>query len=167
MCLCNICSGINYSQLGASMTTTDEAAIAAVFRRLEQTWAHADATGFGELFTADCTYTTWFGTAYQGREEVVESHRVLWSRFLKGSRLVGEDVSVRFLTPDVAVVTGRGDVYTGRPPRRLSKVQTYTLVREADGRWRIAAFQNTKRRPLLEAISFQTEPRLIPAARKR
>ena len=148
-------------------TTTDEAAIAAVFRRLEQTWAHADATGFGELFTVDCTYTTWVGTAYQGREEVAESHRVLWSRFLKGSRLVGEDVSVRFLTPDVAVVTSRGDVYTGRRPRRLSKVQTYTLVREADGRWRIAAFQNTKRRPLLEKISFRTEPRLIPATRKR
>ncbi|WP_460917032.1 SgcJ/EcaC family oxidoreductase [Plantactinospora veratri] len=53
---------------------------------------------------------------------------------------------IRFLGPDTAVLTGRGDTYKGRRPRRLGKVQTYLLVREEDGRWRIAAFHNTKRR---------------------
>ncbi|MFF5532961.1 hypothetical protein ACFY71_10815 [Streptomyces cinerochromogenes] len=62
------------------------------------------------------------------------------------------------------MVTGRGDTYKGSRPRRLGKVQTYTLVREADGEWRIAAFQNTKRRPLMEAVSFRFAPGLVPAA---
>jgi len=149
-------------------TATDQAAVTDLFRRLEQTWAAKDADGYGSLFTTDCTYTTWVGTAYQGRREIVQSHRALWQRFLKGTRLAGHRFeSVRFLTADVAVVTSRGDVYKGKRPRKLSKVQTCTVVREADGRWRIAALHNTKRHPLMEAISFRTEPRLIPGSLRR
>lgn len=40
-------------------------------------------------------------------------------------------------------------------------------MREADGERRIAAFRNTKRKPLLEAISFRTAPGLVPAAQKQ
>ncbi|MEU5959036.1 hypothetical protein [Streptomyces sp. NPDC047525] len=46
------------------------------------------------------------------------------------------------------------------------RVQTYTLVREQDGQWRIAAFHNTKRKPLMEAISFKAAPALVPASQK-
>lgn len=148
-------------------TATDRVAITGLFQQLEQMWADADADGYGALFTTDCTYTTWVGTAYQGRQDVIESHRALWRRFLRGTRLAGENVSVRFVTADVAVVTSRGDVYKGKRPKRLSKVQTCTVVREADRQWRIAAFHNTKRHPLMEAVSFKTEPRLIPASLKR
>lgn len=35
-----------------------------------------------------------------------------------------------------------------------------------DSRWRIAVFHNTKRKPLMEAISFKTAPGLIPAAQR-
>jgi len=59
------------------------------------------------------------------------------------------------------VLTSSGDTYKGGRPERLGKVQTFTIVRRPDGAWRIAAFQNTKRRPLLEELSF----RLAPAAR--
>lgn len=148
-------------------TTTDQAAITDLIRRLEQPWADADADGYGSLFTADCTYTTWVGTVYQGRHEVIESHRALWRWFLKGTRLASEPVSLRFVTADVVVFTSRGDVYKGKRPKRLSKVQTFTVLREADGQWRIGAFHNTKRHRLMEAISFKTEPRLIPASLKR
>jgi len=64
------------------------------------------------------------------------------------------------------MVTSRGDTYKGSRPKKLTKIQTYAVVREADGQWRIAAFQNTKRKPLLEAISFRTAPGLILAAQK-
>jgi ketosteroid isomerase-like protein len=63
----------------------------------------------------------------------------------------------------MAVLTGRGDTYKGPTPKKLRKVQTYVLVRQADGSWRIAAFHNTKRRPLLEAITFRSGPGLVPA----
>lgn len=50
----------------------------------------------------------------------------------------------------------------GGKARRLGKVQTYVLVRESDGRWRIAAFQNTKHRRLAEAVSFRFAPGTRP-----
>lgn len=144
--------------------TADRAAIADVFAQLEEAWSRADAAAYGALFTEDCTYTIWVGTQYRGRRAVVESHQALWSRFLKGTKLAGEIVSVDFPAPDVAILLSRGDVHKGaKRPRKLTKVQTTTLVRQADGAWRIAAFHNTKRKALMEAISFRTEPRLKPS----
>jgi|UPI00082E89BB uncharacterized protein (TIGR02246 family) len=147
-------------------TQDDTAAITGVMTRLKETWARHDADAYGSLFTQDATYITFVGTYYSGRAEIVSSHRILFAKYLKGTKLADEIVDIRFYGPDTAVVTGRGDTYKGgRAPGKPSKVQTLTFVREADGQWRIAAFHNTQRKPLLEAISFMTSPGLIPAAR--
>lgn len=85
-------------------------------------------------------------------------------KFLRGTTLADEITDVRFIGPDTAIVTSRGDV---RKPGRggsLGKVQTYVLVREPDDAWRIAAFQNTKHRSLAEAVSFRFAPDLRPTA---
>ncbi|MEV5203444.1 SgcJ/EcaC family oxidoreductase [Streptomyces sp. NPDC053720] len=150
------------------MTTTEEtAAVRAVIASLIDAWQRHDAQAYGARFTVDATYITFVGTYYQGRAAIVESHRTLFEKHLKGTRLAGEVLDIRFYGPDMAVVTGRGDTYKGSRPQKLTKIQTYTLVREADGEWRIAAFHNTKRKPLLEAISFRTAPGLIPAAARK
>jgi uncharacterized protein (TIGR02246 family) len=144
----------------------ERAAVLAVLDALAEAWARHDADAYGALFTEDAAYVTFVGTHYQGRREIAESHRVLFAKYLKGTRLVGEVDDVRFPAPDTAVVVGRGDVHKGRPPRRLTKVQTTVLVRGADGRWLVASFHNTKRKPLLEAVSFRSAPALVPAARR-
>ncbi|GGS53719.1 SgcJ/EcaC family oxidoreductase [Streptomyces cinerochromogenes] len=146
--------------------THDHAAVTAVLDALVAAWNRHDADAYGRLFTEDASYATYVGTLYQGRQDITESHRVLFTTFLKDTLLADEVVGVRLLGPDTAVVTGRGDTYKGSRPRRLGKVQTYTLVREADGAWRIAAFHNTKRRPLMEAVSFRFAPGLVPAANR-
>ncbi|KMS85207.1 MULTISPECIES: SgcJ/EcaC family oxidoreductase [Streptomyces] len=145
-------------------TSHDTTAVTAVLDALVAAWNEHDADAYGRLFTEDATYATYVGTLYQGRRDITESHRVLFTTFLKDTRLADEVVGIRFLGPDTAVVSGRGDTYKGRRPRRLGKVQTYTLTREADGAWRIAAFHNTKRKPLTEAVSFRFAPGLVPAA---
>ncbi|MFI6429352.1 SgcJ/EcaC family oxidoreductase [Rhodococcus oryzae] len=145
-------------------TTEDRAAIDQAIDALVDAWGRHDADAYGAQFTDDATYVTYVGTYYRGRVDIVESHRVLFDKFVKGTRLADRVLDVRFLGADAAVVTGRGDTYKGDPPTKLSKVQTYAMVREADGRWRIAAFHNTKRRPLMERISFRTAPGLVPAA---
>ncbi|MFF4713448.1 SgcJ/EcaC family oxidoreductase [Streptomyces eurythermus] len=94
----------------------------------------------------------------------MDSHRPLFTTFFKGTRLADEVLAVRFHGPDVAVVNGRGDTFKGKRPRKLTRIQTYTLVRQEDGRWRIAAFHNTKRKPLMESISHRFAPGLAPAA---
>ena len=82
--------------------------------------------------------------------------------FLKGTRLASQTISIQFFGADVAVALTRGDTYRKRP-RGLRKVQTFTLVRQGDGRWKIAAFQNTMRKPLMEAISFRFKPASKPS----
>lgn len=143
----------------------DRKAIEDLMRAMEDAWGAHDADAYGATFTADATYTTWVGTVYTGRDDIAGSHRVLWRKFLKGSTLHGETTGVRFLAPDVAVLTSRGAVGRGgRRPKKLDKVQTYTLVREDDGRWRVAAFHNTKHKAVGEAISFMFAAGLKPQA---
>jgi uncharacterized protein (TIGR02246 family) len=148
-------------------TTQDVAAITSVLGDLVAAWERHDAEAYGELFTEDATYVTFVGTYYQGRQDIVDSHRALFATFLKGTRLADEVLAIRFHGPDTAVVNGRGDTYKGKRPRKLTKIQTYTLVRQGDGSWRIAAFHNTRRRPLMESVSYRFSPGVIPAAEKQ
>ncbi|GGJ24232.1 SgcJ/EcaC family oxidoreductase [Streptomyces brasiliensis] len=147
-----------------STTAHDVAAVTSVLKELVAAWERHDADAYGELFTEDATYITYAGTFYQGRRDIVDSHRILFTTFLKGTKLADETLAIRFHGPDMAVVNGRGDTFKGKQPRKLTKIQTYTLVRQNDGRWRIAAFHNTKRKPLMESISHRLAPGLTPAA---
>lgn len=150
-----------------SGTREDRDAITQVMDRLHQAWARHDADAYGGLFTPDASYVTFVGTCYSGRDDIINSHRILFRKYLKGTKLAGEITDIRFHGPDTAIVVGRGDTYKGRhAPRKPSKVQTLTFVREADGQWRIAAFHNTQRKALMEAISFKTTPGLIPTAQR-
>ncbi|MEU5087652.1 SgcJ/EcaC family oxidoreductase [Streptomyces sp. NPDC021356] len=72
-------------------------------------WGRQDAEAYGELFTEDATYLTCVGSFYQGRRDIVESHRTLFTTFLKGTELADDVLGIRFHGPDLAVVNGRGD----------------------------------------------------------
>ncbi|MEV6157561.1 hypothetical protein AB0L53_45215 [Nonomuraea sp. NPDC052129] len=74
-----------------------------------------------------------------------------------------EILEIRRYGADTAVVVTRGEVVKGAP-KKLGKLATYTLVREADGQWRIAAVQKTKHKGLMEAVSFKFQPATKPAA---
>ncbi|MFI5760722.1 SgcJ/EcaC family oxidoreductase [Streptomyces sp. NPDC051563] len=151
---------------GTGTGTGDRDAVCAVLASLAGAWGAADADAYGALFTRDATYTTYVGTHYQGRGDITEAHRALFGGFVKGTKLADSVLGIRFLGPDAAVVTSRGDTYEGGRPAELSKVQTYTLTRESDGRWRIAAFQNTQRQPVMERASFLLSPGTVPGAEK-
>ncbi|MFG1797462.1 SgcJ/EcaC family oxidoreductase [Nocardia sp. NPDC049149] len=134
---------------------------------LTAAWGRGDADAYGRIFTENATYTSYVGTHYQGRTDLTEGHRALFSGFLKGTELADSYLDIRFYGPDTAVVTSRGDTYKGerKSPSELSKTQTYTLVR-TDGRWQIAAFHNTKRQNVMERISFLFAPDTRPAAER-
>lgn len=144
------------------MHQTETPAVAAVIDSLADAWARGDADAYGAHFTEDASYVTFAGTRYRGRRDIVVAHRALFAGLLSGTKLASEPPEVRFLDPDVAVLVAGGDTYKSAPPRTLTKVQTYTLVRD-DGRWLVAAFHNTRRKPLLERMSF----RLAPGSRPR
>ncbi|MFK0255127.1 hypothetical protein [Streptomyces sp. NPDC090445] len=80
----------------------------------------------------------------------------------------GPGLDMRFLGKDVVVLTGRGDDHKGSKPalKELTKVQTYTLVRDTDGVWRIAAFHNTERQSVMERFPFLYSPATAPKAER-
>ncbi|MFF4116303.1 SgcJ/EcaC family oxidoreductase [Streptomyces sp. NPDC001714] len=146
-----------------SARETDAAEIRALLERSAAAWNRGDGTAYGEQFTVNATDVTYAGTVYHGGPEIGRAHQALFDSFLKGTELTVEVIDLRFHGQDTAVVVARGEVHKGRP-KRLGKLATYTVTREADGRWRIAAVQKTQRKRLLEALSFRLQPATRPAA---
>ncbi|MFG2879481.1 SgcJ/EcaC family oxidoreductase [Streptomyces sp. NPDC048337] len=152
----------------ADAPRADGEAVCATLDALTAAWGAGDADAYGLQFTENGTYTTYIGTHYEGRADITAGHRALFADFVKGSKLAATYLDMRFLGKDVVLLTGRGDDYTGGRPAaaELSKVQTYTLVRDTDGTWRIAAFHNTRRQNVMERFSFLYSPRTAPKAEK-
>ncbi|NKY46876.1 SgcJ/EcaC family oxidoreductase [Nocardia cerradoensis] len=145
-------------------TTTDTTAIRALIERSRDAWNRGDGAAYGACFTADATDVTYLGSVYHGGTEIGGAHQALFDSFLKGTRLTVDIVEIRRYGSDTAVVVTRGESSKGRP-KKLGKLATYTVVREADGEWRIAAVQKTQRKTLMEALTFRMQPATRPAAR--
>jgi uncharacterized protein (TIGR02246 family) len=128
----------------------DETAIRALVRHLEDSWNANDGHRYAAAFTEDCDYIAFDGTYLKGRQANAAHHQALFESVLRQTRLTFENVTVRFVAPTVAIMHGYGSVLmpwqATVTPRRLS-LQTYVIVREGDT-WRIAAFQNSRVRPL-------------------
>jgi uncharacterized protein (TIGR02246 family) len=126
--------------------TPDVSAISALLQELLDGWNRGSGTAFAAPFTEDADFVAFDGTHYKGRSTIASSHQVLFDQWLKGTRLVGKVRSVRFLTPEVALMHAiGGTVMAGQSdlePERNS-VQTMVVTRQ-NGAWRIATFQNSR-----------------------
>lgn len=131
----------------------DEEAIRALLDQQVKGWAAGDPVAYASVFTADADYITFLGSRYRGRDAIAASYVPLFRRVVKGTRLLIEITDVRFLTPDVALVHATASVVKGarRRNRRNARVNTSVAVRR-DGRWQLAASQNTTHRRLAEAL---------------
>jgi uncharacterized protein (TIGR02246 family) len=126
-----------------------EREIRAIVDRMFDAWGRGDAVAYHADLTDDADYVAFDGSR-RGKADSIRSHENLFRTVLYGSRLTGEVESIRFVTPDVAVVHLTGSVVEGwrqkMRRRRLSR-QTMVVVRR-DGRWQVTAFHNTRVRPL-------------------
>lgn len=153
------------SALDPGATTEVRSGVCTAIEGLTQAWAEHDGQVYGEGFTENATYTTFAGTYYSGRQDIADSHVALFDGVLEGTRLADAYLGLQVITEDVAILTTRGDRYEGDDPGALTKVQTYTVVREDDA-WRVAAFQNTERNEMMERIQFLWMPGTRPAAER-
>ena len=127
----------------------DEREIRAIIDHMFDAWGHGDAVAYHADLTDDADYVAFDGSR-RNKADSIRSHENLFRTVLYGSRLTGEVESVRFVTPDVAVVHLTGSVVEGwrqRMRRRRLLRQTMVVVRR-DGRWQVTAFHNTRVRPL-------------------
>ena len=128
----------------------DEASVRALYEQLMAGWNQGSAEAFAAPFCDDGDLVGFDGTHLRGRAQIVAFHAPLFDKWLKGTRLVGKVRSVRFLGPDVALMHAVGGTLMrgqSQAARDRDSVQTLVAVRR-DGRWGLAAFQNTRLRPM-------------------
>ncbi len=136
--------------LEQQMSSTDEPAVRALYQRAMDGWNQGSGAAFAEPMAGDVDFVAFDGEQFKGKEALVRFHDPLFKTHLKGTRLVGEVTSVRFLSPTVALMHARGGTImpgeSKASPARDS-IQTMVAVKGENG-WSLAAFQNTRVRPI-------------------
>lgn len=138
------------NQADSAPYTEDMEALHRLLQALIDAWAAGDADAYADLFTEDAAYIGFDGVTQAGRAAIAETHRPLFGKWIKGSRLIGNPPNIRFLAPDVALIHSQGDtVLAGKatPEPERESVQTLVAVKQ-DGIWRFTAFHNTRLRPI-------------------
>ncbi len=128
---------------GHPLTQADaDSAADRILTAYREAWDAGDADAFGALFTAEATYVIFLGDALIGRQAITENHRDVFTKWQAGTKLRVEPIAVQPLGSDAVSVLTAGGIDTNPDAIVLDKLQTFTLVRTAEG-WRIAAFHNT------------------------
>ena len=137
------------------MNPADEAAVRGLYRELMDGWNRGSGDAFAAAFTEDGDLVAFDGTHFEGREEIAPFHQELFDKWLKGTRLVGRVKSVRFLSPDLALMHAvGGTVMRGKsePAPERDSIQTLVAIRQV-GEWRLAALDNIRVRPMSRSFA--------------
>ena len=121
-----------------------------VSQAVQSFYAAFNAHGFGnaaKFTTEDWNHINPFGGWTRGREAVLKELKEVHDTFLKGVTDTIEDMSVRFATPDVAIVTVTSRMSTFITPDGVKHederhIRTFVVVKRS-GRWLIMQDQNT------------------------
>jgi uncharacterized protein (TIGR02246 family) len=123
-------------------TQTDS--VVSVIQAVYVAWADGDANAFAKLYTDDATVVQP-GIHKKNNDEIRTTMAAGFAGPLKGSRVLDEPQSVRFLGSETAVVITEGGVLmagqTELPAERLVRA-TWVLTKR-DEEWYVAAYQNS------------------------
>jgi uncharacterized protein (TIGR02246 family) len=130
----------------------EEVVIRELEARQESAWNAHDAHAYAQLFTADADTVNVLGWWCKSRAELEQKLGVGFSFVFAQSQLHIDEVTVRLLTPEVAIAHVRWSMTGAASPDGSNNhipekgIQTQTLYKTADG-WHIAAFQNANSVP--------------------
>jgi uncharacterized protein (TIGR02246 family) len=126
-------------------TQSEVGAITEVVARLEHAQQTESVDEFVSLFRQDAIWTTGGGRFLDGRAEIEAFTRTVLPGAMTESTQTYEVVKVLFIRPDIAAVKVRQRYVTldGAPIEQAPQGSpTYVMAKE-DGRWVLAAAQNT------------------------
>ena len=130
----------------ATTVSKDEEEIRNLETRQQGAWNKHDAKAYAGLFTENGDCVNVVGWWWKGRAEIEQKLTAAYAFVFRDSVLTITDVDVRSLMPTVAIAHVRWTMTGARTPQGYAKVQqgiqTQTLIK-SDGKWLIAAFQNT------------------------
>ncbi|WP_131735617.1 SgcJ/EcaC family oxidoreductase [Actinomadura roseirufa] len=129
----------------------DEAAIQAVLADSYKAWEAGDADGMVANYTSDATAI--MPGSFRGSRDVIRQNMALaFEGPLKGTSTYNDQVSIRFLGKDGAIVISESAIrFPGGAeiPDDEQRVNATWVFEKRDGQWLIAAYHNS--------------PKLVPA----
>ncbi len=136
-----------------AQSRNDETAIRRIIDDESTAWNQGDAVAYARHFAADGTFTNILGEFYQGHSAFVTEHEHVLKTIFRDSTLQQDVVSLRFTTPDVAVVEvltavagakiprSRGDSFDAKGRLRTRLLQVFV---RRNGGWEIVAYHNVE-----------------------
>jgi uncharacterized protein (TIGR02246 family) len=144
-----IAAGILAANAGHAQTlsTPDEAAIRATVRAVPEALNHKDMKAYAELFDDDADWINVVGMHWRGKANVVKAHTIYLKTLFSKGGITTADMSVRAVTPDVAIAVATEDDKGGVLPDGSNAPPgsgrlTYVLVKR-NGKWKIVHGHNT------------------------
>jgi uncharacterized protein (TIGR02246 family) len=126
----------------------DEAMIRANVEQLAKGWNMKSGTEFAKPFAEDSDYVVINGMHIKGRAANAAGHQQIFDTIYKDSSIAPVVKQIRFLRPDVAIVHGISNLTFKVNGEEKKGSGFVTLVMTKDnGKWSIAAFQNTAIQP--------------------
>ncbi|MFD9336926.1 SgcJ/EcaC family oxidoreductase [Streptomyces sp. NPDC060028] len=129
-------------QHGAVGAPTDVEAIRRVVATVERTQRAKDPEGFLALFHPDALWTTAHGKVLIGLDAIGEFTRAVLPASNWDGQVSYEVAHLQFLRPDVAAVKVRQVYHSAQGDSEGAPL--YVMTRGDDGRWLLAACQNTE-----------------------
>jgi uncharacterized protein (TIGR02246 family) len=140
--------------LTQTTSSHDEQAIRKLVTDFIDAWNQHDAHAFAQTFTEDADFTNVRGDSAHGRKAVEDFHAPMFATRFKNTHQTSSDVSIRFLSSDIASVdihwemTGATEP-DGTPIPVRKGLLNWAVTRHGD-RWLIAVMHNqefTPRKP--------------------
>ena len=150
--------GLSLALLGPRLraqTAADTAAIRGIVDDEVTAWDHGDAVAYSRHVAADATFTNIRGQFFTGYAGFLRQHRAIFGSVFKHTTLHQDIVSLRFVSPDVAVVevltavTGVTQPRPGMTFDRHGRLRTRLLqvIARQAGQWKIVAYHNVDVKP--------------------
>ena len=127
-------SFVAMSQLAAAADrAADEAAIHQILKDYETLWNKHDMSTFGNLFTDDAVWVNVVGQVWHGRADIQKVHQIVHETIFKNRNMKLDDMTIRFIRPDVAEVPGKGvDAHIDGATWRLGSAEWCGVARSED-----------------------------------
>jgi uncharacterized protein (TIGR02246 family) len=145
-----------FATICVAQSNPDETTIRNILQEEVTTWNAGDANGYSRHFADDGTFTNILGIFYKGHKEFLNRHDIIFKGPFRGTVLRLEDVSVRFIKDDVAIVEVLASVsgFTAGPTpgARLDesgslKTRLLQVFVKQGGDWKIAVYHNVDVKP--------------------
>lgn len=138
--------------LFAQKNATDETVIKNIKKQQEAAWNKHDWETFSRYFTDDGTLINFVGQFWKGKNDILAHFKQLGDCCLSPTSLTFDVKSIRFITPDIAIVYTEETLFADKdyevPFRQYKKGDVdYKMVTDvfvkANNEWKITAAQLT------------------------